>query len=146
MYNFAKRVTSAVVAGAVVLGTLAFYPGWNKGLVFAASLGDSGYTTTDGYNAAFDTVGTVNYNTVLGRATAYGIVADVWEQNNHSETNFAVNKFVHKGSAEGHVLEPDLAGTAPLSFLVGDIDGKLVFGQATYEQQNVKYVIHTSQA
>ncbi len=146
MFSIAKRITSGVVAGAVVLGILAVYPTGNKGKVYAASLGDTGYTTNDGYNATYDTVGSVNYNTVLGRATAYGIVADTWEQNNHAETNFAVNKFVHNTTTSGHVLEPDLAGTAPLSFLVGDIEGKLIFGGATYEQQNVKYVIHTTQA
>ena len=146
MYSIGKRITSGVVAGAVVLGILAVYPTGNKGKVYAASLGDTGYTTNDGYNATYDTVGSVNYNTVLGRATAYGIVADTWEQNNHSETNFAVNKFIHNTTTSGHVLEPDLAGTAPLSFLVGDIEGKLIFGGATYENQNVKYVIHTTQA
>ena len=69
MYNFAKRVTSAVVAGAVVLGTLAFYPGWNKGKVNAATL--------------YDSVNLVNYETVLGRAMDYGIVSARYTQNEH---------------------------------------------------------------
>ena len=40
MHNFAKRVTSTIVAGAVVLGTLAVYPGLNSnnGTVKAESI------------------------------------------------------------------------------------------------------------
>ena len=141
MFKFAKRATSAVIAGAVVLGTLAVFPGANEG-VYAAKLGDEGFTTDCGYNTTTDTNGTVNYSTVLGRATAYGVVADSWELLNHAETNFALNKFINTNN---NVLEPDLAGTAPLSFVVGDIDGKLRFGNNTYEGANVKYVIHATE-
>ena len=140
MFKFAKRATSAVIAGAVVLGTLAVFPGANEG-VYAAKLGDEGFTTDCGYNTTTDTNGTVNYSTVLGRATAYGVVADSWELLNHSESNFAVNTFINTNN---NVLEPDLAGTAPLSFVVGNVDGKLRFGNGTYENTTAKYVIHTS--
>ena len=81
MYNFAKRITSAVVAGAVVLGTLAFYPGWNKGKVNAAEL--------------YDSASAINYATVLGGAVDYGIVSGTLEQNSHTETTFATNHFIH---------------------------------------------------
>lgn len=84
MYNFAKRVTSAVVAGAVVLGTLAFYPGWNKGKVNAAT--------------KYDSASAINYATVLGGAVDYGVVADTIIQTNHTETTFATNHYIHNSS------------------------------------------------
>ena len=106
MYNFAKRVTSAVVAGAVVLGTLAFYPGWNKGKVNAAQV--------------YDSASAINYATVLGGAVDYGIVADTIVQTSHTETTFATNHFVHDSD---DVIEVDYI-TSPALFLVGkDLTG-----------------------
>ena len=81
MYNFAKRVTSAVVAGAVVLGTLAFYPSGNKGQVNAAQL--------------YDSASAINYSTILGGAVDYGVVAQTIIQTSHTETSFATNHFIH---------------------------------------------------
>ncbi|SDX97159.1 hypothetical protein SAMN02910264_01164, partial [Ruminococcaceae bacterium YAD3003] len=153
MFSIAKRITSGVVAGAVVIGTLAVYPNitGRKNVANAAKLNDEGYTAVDGYNVTIDTTGTVNYKTVLGRSIAYGIVADSWTQNNHAETNFAVNTY----TGTGHKLEPDLAGTAPLSFIVGNITGTkeqgLSFGTETYahiigSSETTKYNIYTSQS
>ena len=106
MYNFAKRVTSAVVAGAVVLGTLAFYPGWNKGKVNAAQV--------------YDSASAINYATILGGAVDYGIVADTIIQKSHTETTFATNHFVHNS---GDVIEVDYI-SSPALFLVGkDLTG-----------------------
>ena len=89
MYNFAKRVTSAVVAGAVVLGTLAFYPGWNKGKVNAAEL--------------YDSTSSINFATILGGAVDYGIVAESIEQQSHMETTFATNLFTNTTNANNDV-------------------------------------------
>ena len=81
MFNFVKRATSAIVAGAVVLGTLAFYPYGDKGKVNAATL--------------YDSASAINYASILGGAVDYGIVAETIVQNNHTETTFATNTFIH---------------------------------------------------
>ena len=61
MQYFIKRVTSAVVAGAVVLGSIALYPDAKKNVVNAAE-------------TKYDSASLVNYEIILGRATDYGIV------------------------------------------------------------------------
>jgi LPXTG-motif cell wall-anchored protein len=119
MYNFAKRVTSAVVAGAVVLGTLAFYPGWNKGQVNAATL--------------YDSVNLVNYETVLGRAMDYGIVSARYTQNDHLETTLATKSFTHLRSQ----LDVDLTTAKTAQFIIGEVTAnsnepyKVYFGTVT---------------
>ena len=120
MYNFAKRVTSVVVAGAVVLGTLAFYPGWNKGKVNAAEL--------------YDSASAINYATVLGGAVDYGIVSGTLEQNSHTETTFATNHFIHTKDNN----DVDFVDSTAL-FLIGETytgngtgdDGYIRFGKTT---------------
>ena len=85
MVNNLKRVTSAVVAGAVVLGSLALYPNGNKGNVRADAI-------------KFDSASAINYATILGGAVDYGIVAEKIIQNSHTETTFATNYFVRNTS------------------------------------------------
>ena len=101
MFKFAKRVTSAVVAGAVVLGTLAVYPFGDKAKVNAATL--------------YDSASAINYATILGGAVDYGIVSNVLEQDNHSETTFATNEFIHTSGNN----DVDYIDTTAL-FLVGE--------------------------
>ncbi|MBP0954171.1 MAG: hypothetical protein J6M90_00850, partial [Oscillospiraceae bacterium] len=43
--------------------------------------------------AKFDSVSAVNYATILGRATDFGIVADYFNHNNHMETTIAVKTY-----------------------------------------------------
>ena len=63
-----------------------------------------------------------NYESVLGDAVNYGIVADNITQNNHSETNFATKKFI---TSNGQNFDPDLSGNGtehvPGNYLVGEI-------------------------
>ena len=144
MHSTLKRITSGIIAYAVVLGSLVVCPKTNREIVNAASLGEGNYISNKGYYSSSDSASTVNYSTVLGRATSYGVVADSWEQVAHAETNFAVNSY---SNSDGAKLEPDLAGSAPLSFVVGNItSGQLLFGGATYNSDPAKYVIHASQA
>ena len=103
MHNFAKRVTSAVVAAAVVFGTLAFYPTGNKGKVNAATL--------------YDSVNLVNYETVLGRAMDYGIVSARYTQNEHLETTLATKSFTHLKSQ----LDVDLTTAKTAHFIIGEV-------------------------
>ncbi len=109
-----------------------------------------GESQSTAYKEATDSAGTVNFSSILGRDVSYGILANQWTQSNHAETNFAVNKYV----GGGHKLEPDLAGKAPLSFIVGDIAGTksqgLSFGSGTYANKTgdttyqTVFNIHTS--
>ncbi len=116
MYNFAKRVTSAVVAGAVVLGTLAFYPSGNKGQVNAAQL--------------YDSASAINYSTILGGAVDYGVVADKIVATSHTETTFATFNYENN---EDTNIDIDFITSTGL-FLVGEVSGThptLKFGKTT---------------
>ena len=56
-------------------------------------------TTENGvdYYEAEDISSRVNYNTIMGRGVEYGIVADTYYQNNHTQTNFAVKTYDRNG-------------------------------------------------
>ena len=86
MFSIAKRITSAVVAGAVVLGSLAVYPNITQKkeetIVRAAEL-----------PSVMDAASSVNYSTILGRGVDYGIVAVDFQQRDHMESTFAVIYF-----------------------------------------------------
>ncbi|MBP5180719.1 MAG: hypothetical protein J6127_05470, partial [Clostridiales bacterium] len=101
MFNFAKRATSAVIAGAVVLGTLAFYPYGDKARVNAATL--------------YDSASAINYATILGGAVDYGVVADTITQNSHTETTFATHHFIHNSDN----IDVDYISSTAL-FIVGE--------------------------
>ena len=84
MYSFAKRLSSFVVAGAVVLGILSVYPKINKS-----------QSTVNAAEKLYDSASAINYATVLGGAVDYGVVAETIVQRSHTETTFATNYFVH---------------------------------------------------
>ena len=86
MFSIAKRLTSGVIAGAVIVGSLAVYPiiSGNKTIVNAAT--------------KYDSASAINYATILGGAVDYGIVAQSIVQNQHMETTFATNRYVHNAS------------------------------------------------
>ncbi|MCR4558292.1 MAG: DUF5979 domain-containing protein [Saccharofermentans sp.] len=114
MFKFAKRATSAVIAGAVVFGTLAFVPVGEKQKVNAATL--------------YDSASAINYATILGGAVDYGIVADSIEQKSHMETSFATNHFTNNLGFNDDV---DYIDSTAL-FLINELDsGKLYFGKTT---------------
>nr|MCR5489868.1 hypothetical protein [Saccharofermentans sp.] len=104
--KFGKKLVSAVIAGAVVLGTLAVYPSETKSRVFAAA------NVLD-----YDSASTVNYNTILGRATDYGLLVGTMNQTGHMETTFATNKYI--GETNNDV---DLAGEAPSSIIIASVE------------------------
>ena len=104
MFSIAKRITSGVVAAAIVIGTLAVYPkitGKNT-MVNAAEL-------------KYDSASAINYATILGGAVDYGIVADTVIQNNHTETTFATNHFIHNSDN----IDVDYISSTAL-FLIGE--------------------------
>ena len=80
MLDFIKRATSAIIAGAISVGTLALYPNLFNGnrTVNAASM--------------YDSATLVNYATILGRDVDYGIITDSFTQRDHVETTLATNK------------------------------------------------------
>ena len=104
--KFGKKVVSAVIAGAVVLGTLAVYPSETKSRVFAAA------NVLD-----YDSASSVNYNTILGRATDYGLLVGTMNQTGHMETTFATNKYI--GETNNDV---DLAGEAPSNIIIASVE------------------------
>ena len=104
--KFGKKVVSAVIAGAVVLGTLAVYPSETKSRVFAAA------NVLD-----YDSASSVNYNTILGRATDYGLLVGTMNQTGHMETTFATYKYI--GETNNDV---DLAGEAPSNIIIASVE------------------------
>ncbi len=72
----------------------------------------------DDQTDTLDSVSLVNFSTILGRAVDFGIVADTYHQENHSETNMAVKVFMLKDSTSN---DPDLAGGKPISYIIGQI-------------------------
>ena len=116
MHNFAKRVTSAVIAAAVVFGTLTFYPTGNKGRVNAAQL--------------YDSASAINYSTILGGAVDYGVVANKIVATSHTETTFATFNYENN---EDTNIDVDFITSTGL-FLVGEVSGThptLKFGKTT---------------
>ena len=106
MLSFIKRVTSGVVAGAIVLGSIAFYPDAKKNVVNAAE-------------TKYDSASLVNYATIMGRAVDYGIVSQSITQKEHMETTFATFTY---GRTKDTTTDVDLTNAKTAQFIVGEID------------------------
>ena len=112
MHSFIKRVTSAVVAGAVVFGSIALYPDSKKNLVNAAE-------------TKYDSANLVNYATIMGRAVDYGIVSQSLTQSQHMETTFAT--FTYRRTVDT-TTDVDLTNAKTAQFIVGEIASTGDFG------------------
>ena len=112
MRSFIKRVTSAVVAGAVVLGSIAFYPDAKKNVVNAAE-------------TKYDSANLVNYATIMGRAVDYGIVSQSITQSQHMETTFATFSYARTIDTTTDV---DLTNAETAQFIIGEITSTGDFG------------------
>ena len=112
MHNFIKRVTSAVVAGAVVFGSIALYPDSKKNLVNAAE-------------TKYDSANLVNYATIMGRAVDYGIVSQSLTQSQHMETTFATFTY---SRTKDTTTDVDLTNAKTAQFIVGEIASTGDFG------------------
>lgn len=82
----------------------------------------------------------VNYETVLGDAYNYGIIADEYEQFVHTQTNFAVNKY----TAQGQVIEANLSGEGNVPLIVNDFSDEVRFGGSTTAGKEMTYNVLTS--
>ena len=120
MFKLAKKATSAVVAGAIALGTLALYPTGEKGKVNAAM--------------KYDSASAVNFSTILGRAVDFGIVAKNFQQKAHMETTYAAYTFEN---ATKDANEVDFINNQTAQFLMKEVvgDNPIIFGQ----QQTAAY-------
>ena len=112
MHSFIKRVTSAVVAGAVVFGSIALYPDSKKNLVNAAE-------------TKYDSANLVNYATIMGRAVDYGIVSQSLTQSQHMETTFATFTY---SRTKDTTTDVDLTNAKTAQFIVGEIASTGNFG------------------
>ncbi len=119
-----QRVVSGTMAGIMLASTLAVMPPEE---VRAAA------------PAKQDAASAVNYATILGRATDFGIVADNFEQKMHMETTLAVNTFINKsGNNDVDFIE----GTA--QFIYGSlgsgstVPGPIDYGVTTAENFNIE--------
>ena len=83
----------------------------------------------------------VTYETILGEAANFGIVADSYEQFVHTQTNFAVKKY---GKVSDQVVEVNIAGEGDVPFIVGEIDSALRFGGQTANNKSMTYDVSTS--
>ncbi|MBQ1297794.1 MAG: hypothetical protein IIY21_27390 [Clostridiales bacterium] len=122
MIGFAKRATAALMAVAVVFGTLFLEPVFNKDntIVNAAAL--------------YDSASLVNYATIMGRAVDYGIVSRSFTQRQHIETTLATYKFCLE---QNTVFDVDLTTSRTAQFMVGEIGGsqnKMIFDTVTHDQ------------
>ena len=100
-----KRVTSAVVASAVVLSSLFFVPDAKKHVVYAAE-------------TKYDSANLVNYATIMGRAVDYGIVSQSITQSMHMETTFAT--FTYRRTIDT-TTDVDLTNAKTAQFIIGEI-------------------------
>ena len=94
------------------------------------------------YGSTGDTVKDVNYRAILGDAVNYGVVANTYVQQNHTQTNFAVNEYVREGE---QILEADLMGEGNIPFIIGEMSNKIRFGQHTFNNANVTMDIVTNE-
>ena len=109
MRKIGKKLLSMTTAAAMVVGL--FSVGGTKEYVKAAP-------------AAYDSASAVNYATILGRATDFGIVANEFQHDNHMETTYAIKKY----SNSGNVTDVDfITGTA--QFIVAEVaSGRIELG------------------
>ena len=121
--KFGKKVVAAVIAYSIVFGTLVWYPTEKKSRVFAAT------NVLD-----YDSASSVNYNTILGRATDYGLLVGTMNQTGHMETTFATNKYI--GETNNDV---DLAGEAPSNIIIASVEpgSHPVFGKTRSSVFNI---------
>ena len=113
------KIVCAVSAAAVVTCGIAFYLSKDT-RVLASAMAEGKEVPQN-----LDAISAINYATILGRATDFGIVANDFEQITHMETTFAVNTF---SNSSGQVNEVDFI-TNSAQFMVGQIGtGKVKFG------------------
>lgn len=105
-----QRIVSGAMTGIMLVSTLAVMPAEK---VSAAT------------PAVQDASSAVNYATILGRATDFGIVANNFTHHNHMETTYAIKNLTEEDSS---VTDVDfITGTA--QFIVGSlVSGKIAFG------------------
>ena len=124
-----KRVTSAVVASAVVLSSLFFVPDAKKNVVYAAE-------------TKYDSANLVNYATIMGRAVDYGIVSQSITQSMHMETTFAT--FTYRRTIDT-TTDVDLTNAKTAQFIIGEITSSypydtLKFGKVRTTDNGKYYV------
>ena len=130
--KFLTKAVCAISAAAIVTGGIAFY--LSKDTRVLASAVEEGKSVP----ANLDAVSAINYATILGRATDFGIVANDFEQVTHMETTYAVNTF---SNTSGQVNEVDFIGNTA-QFMVAEVtSGKIKFGQS---QTASSYVIEST--
>ncbi len=98
---------------------------------------------TDADKLAQNTYSTdkINYETVLGDAIEYGLVADKYETTVHTETNFAVKTY----NNHDQIVEVDLSNSdADIPFVIGSIEGSLRFGIKT-DSENIDVELQPGQ-
>ncbi|MBR1816598.1 MAG: carboxypeptidase regulatory-like domain-containing protein [Lachnospiraceae bacterium] len=80
--------------------------------------------------AALDSASQVNFRTVLGRATDFGLTAATLNQKHHMETTYATKMF--NNSADNNDI--DMAGGLPVHFIIGATTGNGVrFGKVAVD-------------
>ncbi len=99
-----------------------------------------------------DAASSVNYSTILGRASNYGLLANKIDQTtSHMETTIAVKTLNQSGQAN----EIDLCGKEPVWIMVGELETptcKLDFGQRIHKDidtaggEKMIYYLDTTQA
>ena len=131
MFSSLKRAASVFMAGAFVVGSLTFCPDLFSGnhSVKAAEL--------------YDSSSLVNYSTILGRATDYGIIAKKFTQSAHMETTLATSSYSRTIDTN---IDVDLTTAKTAGFIIGEITGNrplntIKFG-SVHGGQNSNYPVY----
>ena len=113
MKRFFKRVTSIMAAVMMLFNSLP------TGAL--AAQGSFGATTNlRGATAANQPTNDYNFKSILGNGVYFGITANKLEQQNHLQTNFAVNSYTNQNDAG---TKPNLSGNSAGMFYIGSVDG-----------------------
>ena len=129
-----KRVVTFAMASVMALSTVVFS---GTGQVTKA--------------ASLDAASSINYSTILGRASNYGLLANKINQTSHMETTVAVKTL---NQSSGQANEIDLCGKDPVWIMVGELDaasGELDFGSRVHKDidtassEKMVYYLDTTQ-
>ena len=132
MFNKIKKVTAVITAGALVAGTFAlnvnFLGNDSISVVHAAEILD------------FDSASSVNFNTILGRGTDYGLLLNKLVVESHMETTYAIKDL---DNSNGHNDDVDLSGTAPAHIILASVSGgRPIFGHTRSEEHTSELQSH----
>ncbi|MBO4310618.1 MAG: carboxypeptidase regulatory-like domain-containing protein, partial [Lachnospiraceae bacterium] len=118
-----KRVATLILSGVLI------FPSVFETVSFRAKAADPKEKP-----AIMESKAQMNYNTILNQAVDFGVIANVFTQNEHMETTMAVNKFVNNRTVGGEVRNNDvdfIQNGSTAHFLIGEITTQMRLSKNT---------------